>query len=198
MRRWFKVGVFLGVITILSSLALAQLFGIRDYPGGSLRAIYKLTGENGTSGLFTVEIKPKEGNYSVRTVFEQVVKREDVGLAVFGFLGVDYRMEDPEEVIDLTPLAALDEREVEVGKNYLLAGGARLKTTEEKEIVGIKVIIGVFIHPGYPNQRVIIAIPELPLRRILPFPPLVQAEEMEGGRWVIKSKIELIEFVHQP
>jgi hypothetical protein len=190
---WLAAGI--AVALMGGGLVWAQIFGLGEYPGGQLRTVYSITGEDDPSpGSYTLEITPEGDKFRVRTVFESLEAQEDIDVGVFGF-GFGFR---PEERIDLTPLSALDEREVEPGKSLVLPGGARLQTQEAAEIASVPVVMAVYTHPDFPDQRAIVAIPGVETRRLLVFPPLVQVEREEGDTFEVITKIELIEFAREP
>ncbi len=189
---WLFAGTM--VVLIGGGLALAQIFGLGPYPGGQLKTVYRLTGEDDASpGSYTLEIIPEGDKFRVRTVLESLEKQEDIDVGVFGF-GFGFR---PEDRIDLTPLSALDEREIEPNKSYVLPGGARLQTQDKTKIAGVEVVMGIYTHPDFPDQRAIIAISDRENRKLLVFPPLLQVEKQEKGQFKLVAKIELVEFSHK-
>ena len=62
------------------------------------------------------------------------------------------------------------------------------------QIAGIDVVMGIFIHPNYPEQRVEIALGNPEMSKLLLFPPLM-IMEINGE---VDSRIELVEFSHTP
>jgi len=187
---------FVGVVVALvgGGLALAQIFGLGPYPGGQLKTVYRLTGEDDANpGTYSLEIIPEGDKFRVRTVIESLEKRDDIEVGFFGF-GFGFR---PGDRIDLTPLSALDEREVEPNKSYVLPGGARLQTQDKTKIAGVEAVMGIYTHPDFPDQRAIIAISDRESRKLLVFPPLLQVEKQEKGQFKLLAKIELLEFSHK-
>jgi len=187
---------FVGVVVALvgGGLALAQIFGLGPYPGGQLKTVYRLTGEDDANpGTYSLEIIPEGDKFRVRTVIESLEKKDDIEVGFFGF-GFGFR---PGDRIDLTPLSALDEREVEPNKSYVLPGGARLQTQDKTKIAGVEAVMGIYTHPDFPDQRAIIAISDRESRKLLVFPPLLQVEKQEKGQFKLLAKIELLEFSHK-
>jgi len=202
MRRNLELGVIvsLGLIVLIGgALALAQLFGMGEYPGGHLRAVYQIaTEESPNPATFSLEIEPlADGNYRILSTTEAIESQDDIELGLFSLFFLGYHLRPESDKIDLTPLTALGEREIEPHKTYVLEGGARLATEAQEQIAGIDVIMGAYTHPDYPDQRALIALPDVPTRELLPFPPLLQTERQEGGEWVVTDKVELLEFLHE-
>lgn len=189
---WLFIGVVVAFVG--GGLALAQIFGLGPYPGGQLKTVYRLTGEDDASpASYTLEIIPQGDKFLVRTITESLEKQEDIEVGVFVF-GFGFR---PGDRIDLTPLSALDEREVEPNRSYVLPGGARLQTQDKKKIASVEAVLGIYTHPDFPDQRAIIAISDRESRKLLVFPPLLQVEKQEGGHFKLLGKIELLEFSHK-
>lgn len=201
MVRNLKLAIIVGLGLILAiggAIVLAQLFGMGEYPGGHLRTVYQIFSEESPNpATFSLEIEPlPDGNYKITSTTEAIEPLEQVELGLFSlfFLGFSLRPESAQ--LDLTPLMALGEREIEPNKSYLLEGGARLVTQERAQIAGLEVIMGVYTHPSYADQRALIALPNVATRKILPFPPLLQVERQEGGEYKTTAKVELTEFLH--
>ncbi|HIC96398.1 TPA: hypothetical protein EYP12_07230 [Candidatus Bipolaricaulota bacterium] len=201
MRRDPKLWIISSslILALAGAIALAQLFGMGEYPGGHLKTVYEIFSEESPNpATFSLEIVPlPDGNFKITSITEAIEPKERVELGLFSLFFLGYSLRPEEEQLDLTPLLALGEREVEPNKSYVLEGGARLITQDRAEIAGIEVVMGTYIHPDYPDQRAIIALPDGATRRLLPFPPLLQVERREGGQFKITAKVELIEFLHE-
>jgi len=200
--RKFRWGLILGLgmALVLGGLVLAQLFGMGEYPGGHLKTVYRITSEESPNpAQFTLEITPQpDGNYKVVSITEAIEAREDIELGLFSLFFLGYSLRPESDKLDLTPLTALGEREIEPHKTYVLEGGARLITGDETQIAGVAVVMGTYIHPDYPDQRAVIALPDVETRKLLPFPPLLRVEQVAGsGQWEPLDAVELIEFVHE-
>jgi len=80
----------------------------------------------------------------------------------------------------------------------VLEGGARLITGNATQIAGVDVIMGTYIHPNYPDQRAVIALPDVETRKLLPFPPLLRVEQVSGNnQWKPLDGVELVKFVYE-
>ncbi|MCS7197909.1 MAG: hypothetical protein NZ930_04425 [Candidatus Bipolaricaulota bacterium] len=184
------------VALVGGSLVLAQIFGIGPYTGGSLTIIYRLTNmENDPSpGMLTLKIVPEGSKFRVTETFELLAERDQLQVMVFshGFAHV------PKGYLDMTPLSALDSREVQPNREILLPEGAKLVTSEEVIIAGVKAVKGVYTHPKFEDQRAIIAISDLESRKILPYPPLLRIEKKEGDKWALVALTELISVERKP
>lgn len=195
--RFLTVAAITAIVAAGVFTSFGQLFVLEDYPGGYTKATYKLTSEESPHpGTATMEIIPADDDHcKVRMSFEGVEKREDLILSLFSFFspGMNYRSQ--EDTLDLTPLLRIDDRPVEPNKPYTLHPG-KLETGERKKIAGIDVIMATFTDPTFPNQRAIIAIPDVETRKLLPFLPLFKLEENKDDQWTITTKVELIEFEH--
>lgn len=202
MRR-LRAGIVIGLALALllgGALALAQLFGMGKYPGGHLKTVYRITSEASPNpAYFTLEITPQpDGNYKVVSITEAVESQDQIELGLFSLFFLGYSLRPESDKIDLTPLQALNEREVEPHKTYVLEGGARLITQDEAQIAGVRVIMGTYIHPEYPDQRAVVALPDVETRKLLPLPPLLRVEQVAGGgQWEPLDTIELVEFVYE-
>jgi hypothetical protein len=197
-RLWILCGLSLAGL-IGGAIVLAQLFGMGEYPGGHLRTVYRISTEEGPNpATFSLEITPlPDGNYKIISTTEAVEPKDRIELGLFSLFFLGYSLRPEGGNLDLTPLMALGEREVEPNKSYVLEGGARLITQERAQIAGIAVVIGIYTHPNYPDQRALIALPDVATRRLLPFPPLLQVEKQEGGQFKVRDKVELVEFLHE-
>ncbi|MFQ6116931.1 MAG: hypothetical protein ACE5LQ_01550 [Candidatus Bipolaricaulia bacterium] len=200
--RNLKLGTIIGLglaLAIGGAVALAQLFGMGAYPGGHLRAVYQMfTEESPNPATFSLEITPQpDGNFRITSTTEAVESQEDIELGLFSLFFLGYSLRPESDKLDLTPLTALGEREIEPNKTYVLEGGARLATGDRSQIAGIDVIMGTYTHPDYPDQRALVALPDVPTRKLLPFPPLLQVEQQEGTGYKVLDKVVLTEFLHE-
>lgn len=198
-----KLGLVLGAVCVLlvGGWAMAQrFFGMGEYPGGTLRLVYKI--EHGDAdyppSIYTMEIKPNGDRFDITEVTESLSRPADAVGPGFGPAGVAgavrVRFEEAGGHIDMSPLSVLDEREVplEPNQSYLLPDGAMLKTGERTQIAGIDVIIGIYTHPNYLTQRIQLALADPEISKLLVYPPLL-VTELEGE---MVSRTELIEFNH--
>lgn len=199
--RNLKLGIIVGLSLTLAvggALALAQLFGMGEYPGGHLKTVYEIsTEENPNPATFSLEIAPQpDGNYKITSTTEAIESQDKIELGLFSLFFLGYSLSPQSDKLDLTPLTALGEREVEPNKEYVLADSARLATQDRTQIAGLDVIMGIYTHPDYPDQRAIIALADVPTRKLLPFPPLLQVERQEGGEYKTVDKVSLVEFLY--
>lgn len=200
--RNLKLGMIIGLglaLAIGGTLALAQLFGMGEYPGGHLKTVYEIsTEESPNPATFSLEIAPQpDGNYKITSTTEAIESQDKIELGLFSLFFLGYSLSPQSEKLDLTPLTALGEREVEPHKTYVLEGGARLITGDRAQIAGLDVIMGTYTHPDYPDQRAQIALADVPTRKLLPFPPLLEVERQEGGEYKTVDKVTLVEFLHE-
>lgn len=174
--------------------------GVTNYPGGTTRVVYEILQAGQTKPhLYTLEVAQNGDRYDVTestTLFDVALGAVAIG---FGPSGAAAAMAARFERfrggnIDLSPLQVLEERGivVEPNQSYYLPDGARLVTGDPSVIAGIDVVIGVYIHPGFPGQRVEMAFTKPEISGLLPFPPL-SITEASGE---IRSRIVLIEFSH--
>ena len=180
---------------------LTDLFGLGEYPGGTLKAVFELQrgGEDATVHYHTVEIVPNGDLYDVTETIESPGQSaEDLSTGggrggAAGAVGAKYD-EEKAATIDLSPLQTLVERNVEIepNQNYYLPDGARLVTAGWDKIAGIDVIMAIFLHPSFPSQRVELALATPDTNALLAFPPLL-IKEVDGE---VQDRVELIEFQH--
>lgn len=197
MKRLHVALVALMLLTLIGGgWALAQVFGIGPYTGGTLTAIYRLTNmENDPSpATLTLKILAEGSKFRVTETFELLAERDQLQVMVFshGFAHV------PKGYLDMTPISALDTREVQPNKEILLPEGAKLVTSEEVVIGGVKAVKGVYTHPKFEDQRAIIAISDLESRKILPYPPLLRIEKKDGDKWALVALTELVSVERKP
>jgi len=194
--------VAIGVL-VAGGWAMAQrfFFGMGEYPGGTLRVVYKIEhgGADYPPTTYTMEIKPNGNRFDVTEVTESLSRPADAVGPGFGRAGaaaaVRTRFEEAGGFIDMSPLSVLEERKVKLEPNqsYLLPDGAILKTGERTQIAGIEVIMAIYTHPGFPTQRVQFAsVVDEEIAKLLVYPPLL-VTELEGE---MVSRTELIEFKH--
>lgn len=195
-----RLHVALATLTVLvligGSWALAQIFGIGPYTGGTLTVVYRLTNmENDPSpATLTLKIVPEGSKFRVTETFELLAERDQLQVMVFshGFVHV------PKGYLDMTPISALDAREVQPNREILLPEGAKLVTRGEVTIGGVKAVEGTYTHPKFEDQRAIIAISDLESRKILPYPPLLRIEKKEGEKWTLVALTELVSVERKP
>lgn len=195
-----RLHVALAALTVLvligGSWALAQVFGIGPYTGGTLTVVYRLTNmENDPSpATLTLKIVPEGSKFRVTETFELLAERDQLQVIIFshGFAHV------PKGYLDMTPITALDTRAVEPNREILLPEGAKLVTRGEVTIGGVKAVEGTYTHPKFEDQRAIIAISDLESRKILPYPPLLRIEKKEGEKWTLVALTELVSVERKP
>lgn len=166
------------------------------YPGGYTFLRYEVRVPDKPPFSWILEVLPEEDTYEVRMTFVREVPASE-GFSLFGiFMGAGL----PEQGTDMVPLASifsLWDKELAVGKNYLLRERARFITEREGEILGIPVVVGTYVHPSFPDQRAIVYIPFLSHRAFLFFPPYFRVEEKTNGEYQLLQEIELVEFRHE-
>ena len=193
--------VILGLGVSLSAFG-DLAFGMGDYPGGTLHAVWRIQGEEDEAPVtYTVDVIP-DGNLfeMIETITSSSLEIDEIGSGfgpgrAAGTAGVQYD-DDEDANIDTSPLSALDDRNIEVepNQNYYLPDGARLVAGDRVEYAGIEAVLCTYIHPNYPNQVVTIALASQAMSDLLLFPVFMQTEK-DG---VVTRSIELIEFIHQP
>jgi|GEM_PF-1461312 len=197
MKRLHVASVAVMLLTLIGGgWALAQIFGIGPYTGGTLTVVYRLTNmENDPSpATLTLKIVSEGSKFRVTETFDLLAERDQLQVMVFshGFAHV------PKGYLDMTPISALDTREVQPNKEILLPEGAKLVTSEEVVIGGVKAVKGVYTHPKFEDQRAIIAISDLESRKILPYPPLLRIEKKDGDKWALVALTELVSVERKP
>ena len=181
---------------------LAYIFGMGPYPGGTLKTVFELQrgGMDKPTHFITIEIVPNGDLYDMTETTKSPGQAADdmsTGMGksgAAGAVGARYDEREKAATIDLSPIQTLVDRNVEIepNQNYYLPDGARLITEGWDQIAGIDVIMAIFLHPGFPNQRVQIALTDPATSALLSFPPLL-IKEVDGE---VQYRVELIEFVH--
>lgn len=195
--------ILLGVIAVVSIgywTWANHIFGMGVYPGGTLKVVYRFERADIGPSTYTMMVKPNGSKFDIfETVESNGRKADEVGSG-FGASGAAgaarIRFEaNRTENIDLSPLAVLDEKEIEIKPNdkYLLPDGAILQTGDKTQMLGINVINAVYTHPNYPTQRVVMALADPETKKLLLYPPLL--ERQKDGK--LYTRVRLIEFTHQ-
>ncbi len=205
--NWKRAGLItlmaLVVAVAIPQVSSADIFGMaEDYPGGQLKAVFSMEDpeSDAPTRTYTVTVKPDGEGYDVTETVKSPERAADdvsTGFGPSGGAGAgggSYE-EDSGANLDLSPLTVLDDRNVKVkpDTSYLLTDGARLVTKGEKTIAGIEVVIGIFTHPNYTDQRATLAFTRDDTDDLLLWPPLYEIEE--GGE--VQKRIELVEFDYQ-
>ncbi|MCS7197797.1 MAG: hypothetical protein NZ930_03840 [Candidatus Bipolaricaulota bacterium] len=203
LKRRLYLAIALAALSALAvgGWALAQLiFGMGEYPGGTLRVVYKFERAEFGPSIYTMEVKPSGDRFDIIETVETKGRKADEigsGFGPSGAAGAARARFEPrrEEIIDLSPLSVLGEKKVELKPNerYLLPDGAVLQTLNQDQIAGIKVIRAVYTHPNYPGQRVLFAFADLETSKLLLFPPFL--ERQKDGKMV--NRVTLIEFSYK-
>lgn len=189
-RKSRTVLTMLVILTVAgSSWGLAQIFGIGPFNGGTLTVVYHLTevDNDPDPGVLTLKVSPENGKFKVTETYEKIAAQDQLQVMVFSH-GFSHA---PKGYLDLTPISALDTREILPNKEILLPEGAKLVTTEEVVIGGVKAVQGIYTHPSYEDQRAIIAISDVESRKTLPYPPLLRIEKLEGQNWTLVALTQL-------
>ncbi len=206
-RKLFEIMVLVSTlifaVTLTGLEAGAGIFGMGEYPGGELKAVF-LIGEPESEAperKYTMKVESEGDSYVVKESISSPGRaREDVSTA-FGAsggasAGGSQYSEEGSVSMDLSPLSTIDDRNIEIKPNdrILLPDGGRLITKEEDTVAGLEVVMGIFTHSNYPNQRARIAFTDRETRDLLLFPAYF--ELIEDGE--VESRIELTEFNYQP
>jgi len=177
------------------------LFGLGPYPGGTLKAVFQLQRPDEVAHYMTVEIVPNGDKYDVTETWRSPGQSADdlssgPGMAgAAGAIGASYETEQNAN-IDLSPINVLADRNVELAPNqtYYLPDGARLITQDWDEIAGIKVLMAIFLHPSFPNQRVQLGLTDPDTSALLSF-PLLMIKEVDGE---VDQEIKLTKLDYTP
>jgi len=182
---------------------IAYIFGLGPYPGGALKTVFELQrgGADGAVHFHTIEITPNGDLFDVtETIVSPDQSADDISTGggrtgAAGAVGTKYD-ETKVATIDLSPLQALEERNVEIApnQNYYLPDGARLVTHDWEKIAGIDVVMATFLHPSFPNQTVEIALTAPDTSALLSFPALL-VKKVDGE---VEYRVELVEIDYTP
>jgi len=178
------------------------MFGLGPYPGGTLKAVFELQrADEDTVHTYTETITPNGDKYDVTGTWTNPGQSADDihtgprSSGAAGAVGAQYS-EVQTANIDLSPLQALDDRNVELAPNqtYYLPDGAQLTTQDWDEIAGVRVLRAIFLHPSYPNQRVQLAFADPDTSALLTF-PILMIKEVDGA---MDQEIKLAKLEHTP
>lgn len=193
---------FIMAVTLIQVNASAGIFGMGEYPGGKLKAVFLISEPNSEAPEreYTIDVEPQGDSFEViEKVSSPGREREDVSTA-FGAsggasAGGSQYSDDDSASMDLSPLSTIDDRNIEVKPNdrILLPDGGRLVTEEEDVIAGLDVVMGTFTHSNYPDQRARIGFTDRETRDLLLFPAFF--ELIDDGD--VDTRIELVEFSYQ-
>jgi len=209
MRRTIVSRTQLGAIAVAAVLSIGVsiptfgglAFGMGEYPGGTLHAVWRIQGEAGEAHSdYTVDVLPDGDLFEmIETISSAPTEKDEIGSGfgsgrAAGTAGVQYA-EDASGNMDTSPISALDDRNVEVqpNENYYLPDGARLVAGEVVEYAGIEAVLCTYLHPNYPNQVIYIALTSRAMSDLLLFPVYMRTEK-DG---VVTRTIELVEFAHE-
>ena len=195
--------IMLGVLAVVSIGYWAwatHIFGMGVYPGGTLKAVFKFERADIGPSTYTMTVTPNGSKFDIFETIESKGRKADEIGSGFGASGAAgaarIRFEtNRTENIDLSPLAVLDEKNIEIKPNdkYLLPDGAILQTGDKSQMVGIDVINAVYTHPNYPSQRVVMALPvDQKINDLLLYPPLL--ERQKDGK--MYTRVKLVELTH--
>jgi hypothetical protein len=207
MRQAWPLAWVIAIAVVLSIGASEPTFGnlafgMGDYPGGTLHAVWTIEGDEDEAPVdYMVDVIPNGDLFEmIETITSPSLEIDEVGSGfgpsrAAGTAGVQYS-DDEDENIDTSPLTALDDRNIEVqpNENYYLPDGARLVAGNIVEYAGIEAVLCTYYHPSYSNQIVIIALASQATSDLLLFPIYMRTEK-DG---VVTRVIELIEFVYEP
>ena len=208
MKRTKRTWTLIGTMAIAAILSVGVCvptfgnltFGMGDYPGGTLRALWTIQGEEDETPInYLVNVIPEGDLFEMtETIVSASLEIDEVGSGfgagrAAGTAGVQYS-DDADGEIDTSPLSALDDRNIEVqpNENYYLPDGARLVAGDIVEFAGIEAVLCTYYHPSYANQIVILALTSQAISELLLFPIYMRTEK-DG---VVTRTIELIEFSH--
>lgn len=189
-------------VSLLHLNAFAGIFGMGEYPGGTLKAVFRISEPNRDTPAreYTIKVEPSGDSYDVMEKVSSLGRdREDVSTA-FGAsggasAGGSRYDEGGSPSIDLSPLSTVDDKNLEIKPNnrIILPDGGRLVTQEKDSIAGVDVVMGIFTHSNYQKQRVRLALADRETRDLLLFPALF--ELLEDGE--VETRIKLVEFSYQ-
>jgi len=204
-KTWTLIGTMAIAVVLSAGVSVPTFgglaFGMGDYPGGTLHAVWVIQGEEDETPVsYTVDVIPDGDLFEmIETITSSSLEIDDVGSGfgpgrAAGTAGVQYD-EDEDENIDTSPISALDDRSIDVqpNENYYLPDGARLVAGDVVEYAGIEAVMCTYIHPNYPNQIVYIALTSQSMSDLLLFPVYMRTEK-DG---VVTMTIELAEFIHE-
>lgn len=189
-------------ITLVQVSAFAGIFGMGEYPGGTLEAVFRISEPNSDAPAreYTIKVEPAGDSYDVtEKVSSPGRDREDVSTAFGASGGASAGGSRYEEggspSMDLSPLSTIDRENVKVKPNtpIHLPDGGMLVTSDKDTIAGLDVIMGTFTHANYQNQRAKIALTDKNTRDLLLFPAFF--ELIKDGE--VDSRIKLVKFSYQ-
>ncbi len=195
------LSVFL-IITLLQVNGSAGIFGMGEYPGGALKAVFRISEPNSDAPerKYTIKVEPAGDGYDVTEKVSSPGRDRDAVSTAFGAsggasAGGSQYDEGGSPGMDLSPLSTIDDKNLEIKPNnrIILPDGGRLVTDDEETIAGVDVVMGIFTHSNYPNQRARLAFADRETRDLLLFPPLF--ELLKEGE--VETRIELVEFSYQ-
>ncbi len=127
--------LILGAIGIVSTGYWAwatHIFGMGVYPGGTLKAVFRFERADIGPSTYTMEVKPNGSKFDILETVETKGRKADEvgsGFGASGAAGAARARFEPNrgENIDLSPLAILDEKNIEIKPNdkYLLPASCR-------------------------------------------------------------------------
>ncbi len=186
------ITLMLLAVTCVGLWGWAQSTGFfQNYPGGYSKSVFRITQEGLTNPiLLAMEVRAIDNErLSVKSTNELVGSRKDLESKIFDGIART-QLEVNSEAIN-----ALRNQTILPNTTYLLPGGAKFVSENRDTIAGVEVIRGTLTDPKKPNRRTLIA---LSTDKAIPFPPLLQVDELRLLLFVTTYKLELIEHIRQP
>jgi hypothetical protein len=193
---------FIMAVTLIQMNANAGIFGMGEYPGGKLKAVFRISepSSDAPERVYTIKIEPQGDSFEVTEKVSSPGREKGNVSTAFGAsggasAGGSQYSEDDSVSMNLSPLSTIDDRNIEINPNdrILLPDGGRLVTEEKDTIAGLDVVMGTFTHSNYPDQRARFGFADRDKRDLLLFPAFF--ELIDDGE--VDSRIELVEFSYQ-
>jgi hypothetical protein len=187
-----RISLFsLVAMATVSLWTLAQSTGFfQNYPGGYSKSVFRIAQEGLQNPIIlSMEVRTVDNDkLSVKSTNELLGSRKDLESKIFDGIART-QLEVNSEAIN-----ALRNQAILPNQTYLLPGGAKFISENRDTIAGIEVIRGILTDPKKQNRRTILA---LTTDKSIPFPPLLQVDELRLLLYVTTYKLELIEYSRQ-
>lgn len=185
-----------------------QMFGMGAHSGGYLKTTYQM-GSMGieNTGTTSTEVIPQEdGTYRYITHTEETMGGGVGGPIMGGIplpaLGMSVAVSGSDsQMLNLSPLAAVEQEVLEPNRPYLLPDGGHLQTHDAGVLAGVDVIYATYTQQDSPNSRLSMAIAsDLEIRNVLTTPPLMRLEMRSdpSGPFQMVNSMKLIEYATNP
>ncbi len=178
---------------LAAGLGAAGQARLDAFPVGTTTMVFEVVTEElgEAQSLELVVIAYADGTYTVRMMAEATGTGDE--LSGFGFLFGGASLAYGGGDVSLSPLQDLmdQRRRLQEGEVYILRGGGTFTDVKAVSIAGVASIEGVYLDPGSPNRRTIVA---FGVSKPVYTMPRVRLERQQDGAWETVFSMQLVTY----